>query len=214
MCPHVFSFPWGDFRRPYRDEPAPRREPRAEDAARSPSQHGRRHACRGSSLGGLVPYVGKPERTDPMLASLKSLTHLNVEVDSSKMRRIEQIDIIWTKQDAIPVWAFEVEEHTSILSALERFSAILIARPELGNTRQLTIITPKARRRKIQQELTSSSYIGHPQYLENKINYMFYDELEAVFNKYRSRPNMSVEEFHRICHLPPAPERYSRKRLL
>ena len=162
---------------------------------------------------GLVPYVGKRERSDPMLASLKSLTYLNVDIDSSKMRRIEQIDIIWTTQNAIPVWAFEVEEHTSILSALERFSAILIARPELGNARQLTIIAPKTRRRKIQQELTSSSYIGHPQYLENKINYMFYDELEAAFNRYRSRPNVGLEELHRICHLPPAPDKYSRKRL-
>jgi DNA modification methylase len=163
---------------------------------------------------GLVPYVGKRERTDPMLASLKALTYLNVDIDSSKMRRIEQIDIIWTTQNAIPVWAFEVEEHSSILSALERFSAILIATPELGNTRQLTIVAPKTRRRKIQQELTSSSYIGHPQYLENKINYMFYDELEAAFNKYRSRPNIGLEELHRICRLPPAPNEYGRKRLL
>lgn len=162
---------------------------------------------------GFVPYVGKRERTDPMLASLKSLTHLNIDIDSSKMRRIEQIDMIWTTQNATPVWAFEVEEHTSILSALERFSAILIARPELGNTRQLTIIAPKTRRRKIQQELTSSSYIGHPQYLENKINYMFYDELEAAFDKYRSRPNIGLEELHRMCHLPPAPDKYNRKRL-
>jgi DNA modification methylase len=163
---------------------------------------------------GLAPYVGKRERTDPMLASLKALTYLNVDIDSSKMKRIEQIDIIWTTQNAIPVWAFEVEEHSSILSALERFSAILIATPELGNARQLTIIAPKTRRRKIQQELTSSSYIGHPQYLENKINYMFYDELEAVFNKYRSRPNIGLEEIHRICHLPPAPNEYGRNKAI
>jgi hypothetical protein len=162
---------------------------------------------------GLVPYIGKQERTDPMLASLKPLTYLDVDVDPSKHRRIEQIDIIWATQNAIPVWAFEVEEHTSILSALERFSAILIARPELGNTRQLTIIAPKSRRRKIQQELTSSSYIGHPQYLETKINYLFYDELEATFSRYRSRPHISLEEIHRICHLPPVQDRYTSKRL-
>jgi len=162
---------------------------------------------------GLVPYVGKRERTDPMLASLKSLAHLNVDVDLSKMRRIEQIDIIWATQDATPVWAFEVEEHTSILSALERFSAILIARPELGSKRQLTIVAPKTRRRKIQQELTSSSYIGHPQYLENKISYIFYDELEAAFDRFRSRPNIDLDELHRICRLPPAPDTHTSKRL-
>jgi hypothetical protein len=86
--------------------------------------------------------------------------------------------------------AFEVEEHTSILNALERFAALLSAAPELGKNRQLTIVAPKARRRKLQQELTSSSYIGHPQYLENKITYMFYDDLEAAFTKYSHRASL------------------------
>jgi len=153
---------------------------------------------------GLVPYIGKHERGDPMLAGLKPLTYLNVKAEPGQLKRIEQIDIIWATADATPVWAFEVEEHTSILSALERFVALLSATPELGKTRQLTIVAPKSRRRKVHQELTSSSYIGHPQYLENKINYMFYDDLEAAFKKYSTRRTIHLEELHRLCQLPPS----------
>ncbi len=163
---------------------------------------------------GLVPYIGKKERSDPMLAGLKSLTYLNTKAEPAQQRRLEQIDIIWATADATPVWAFEVEEHTSILSALERFVALLSAVPELGNRRQLTVIAPKARRRKVYQELTSSSYIGHPQYLENKINYMFYDDLQAVFNKYINRRNIPLDELHRACHLPPPADEYKPRRLL
>jgi len=154
---------------------------------------------------GFVPYIGKQERNDPMLAGLKSLTHLNVKAEPVKQKRIEQIDISWAQSDGTPVWAFEVEEHTSILSALERFAALLTAAPELGKSRQLTIVAPKARRRKLHQELTSSSYIGHPQYLENKITYMFYDDLEAAFSRYSRRPSLGCKELHTLCHLPPAP---------
>jgi len=153
---------------------------------------------------GFVPYIGKQERNDPMLAGLKPLTCLNVKAEPVQRKRIEQIDIIWAQVDGTPVWAFEVEEHTSILSALERFAALLSAVPELGKSRQLTIVAPKARRRKLQQELTSSSYIGHPQYLENKITSMFYDDLEAGFSKFSRRASLRLEEVHALCHLPPA----------
>ena len=154
---------------------------------------------------GFVPYIGKQERNDPMLAGLKPLTYLNVKTEPVKQKRIEQIDIIWAQTNGTPIWAFEVEEHTSILSALERFAALLSAVPELGKSRQLTIVAPKARRRKLQQELTGSSYIGHPQYLENKITYMFYDDLEAAFSRYSRRPSLDCKELHTLCHLPPAP---------
>ena len=152
---------------------------------------------------GLVPYIGKRERNDPMLAALKPLTYLNVKGESVELKRIEQIDIIWAMADGTPMWAFEIEEHTSILSALERFVALLSAVPELGKNRRLTIVAPKARRRKLQQELTSSSYIGHPLFLENKITYMFYDGLERGFTKYSSRRAIQLEEFHSLCQLPP-----------
>lgn len=163
---------------------------------------------------GLVPYIGKRERHDPMFANLKPLTSLNINAEPNQQRRIEQIDIIWAGTDATPVWAFEIEESTSILSALERFVAMLSVVPELGNRRQLTIVAPKSRRRKVYQELTSSSYIGHPQYLENKINYMFYDDLATVFNQYRTRRTIPLEDVQRICRLPPPADEYRPRKLI
>jgi len=152
---------------------------------------------------GFVPYIGKQERNDPMLAALKPLTHLGLKADSAQQKRIEQIDIIWAQADGTPIWAFEIEEHTSILSALERFVALLSAVPELGRSRRLTIVAPKSRRTKLEKELTTSSYIGHPQYLENKITYMFYDDLEAGFSKYSSQRTIQLDEIQRLCQLPP-----------
>lgn len=155
---------------------------------------------------GFIPYIGKQERSDPMLAGLKTLTHLNVNADLVQRKRIEQIDIIWATEQATPVWAFEIEEHTSILSALERFVALLSAVPELGRQRRLTIVLPKTRRRKLQQELTSSSYVGHPQYLENKLNYIFYDDLEDLFAKFSTRRSVCLEDIAHVCQLPPLKE--------
>ncbi|OGN89874.1 MAG: hypothetical protein A2158_04540 [Chloroflexi bacterium RBG_13_46_14] len=163
---------------------------------------------------GFIPFIGKKERNDPMFSAIKSLTYLNIKANQAQMKRIEQIDIIWATDEAVPVWAFEIEEHTTILSALERFVSLLATSPELGNQRLLTIVAPKTRRRKVYQELTSSSYIGHPQYMENKINYMFYDDLFGIFEKYINRGNMSYEELLRVCHLPPSPDEYNPKYLL
>ncbi len=152
---------------------------------------------------GFIPYIGKQERSDPMLAGLKPLTQLNVKANLENMKRIQQVDMIWIQADGTPIWAFEIEEHTSILSALERFVALLSAMPELGKSRQLTIVAPKARRRKLYKELTSSSYIGHPLFLENKLTYIFFEDLEAGFSKFSSKASFNLESLHSICHLPP-----------
>jgi len=155
---------------------------------------------------GFIPYIGKQERSDPMLAGLKPLTQLNVKADPENLKRIQQIDIIWTQADGTPIWAFEIEEHTPILSALERFVALLSAKPELGKSRQLTIVAPKARRRKLHQELTSSSYVGHPLFLENKLTYIFLEDLEAGFSKYSTKASFRLEDLHTLRHLPPTSE--------
>jgi len=153
---------------------------------------------------GFVPFIGRHERSDPMLARLTSLTSLNVKAKPEQIGRIEQIDLIWAKEDATPIWAFEIEENTPILSALERFHALLSAVPELRKRRQLTIVAPKARQRKLHQELTSSSYIGHPSYLENKITYIFSEDPEKSFSRFTSKPSMQPNELYAICKLPPA----------
>jgi hypothetical protein len=163
---------------------------------------------------GLVPYIGKKERNDPMLAALKPMTYLNIKADPTQQKRIEQIDIVWAGADGTPIWAFEIEESTSVLSALERFMALLSAMPEIGKKRQLTIVAPKSRRRKVQQELTSSSYIGHPQFLENKINYMYYDDLITAFNRFSNQRTIHLDDIRKFSHLPPPPDEYRPRKLI
>jgi hypothetical protein len=156
---------------------------------------------------GFVPFVGKKERNDPMFSSLKPLTELNIKAEPVQLKRIEQIDMIWARGDGTPIWAFEIEESTPVLSALERFVALLSVIPDLGKERRLTIVAPKSRRRKVQQELTESSYIGHPQYMENKINYMFYDDLEEAFKKYSTKRTLSMDELKQYCQEPSSLEK-------
>ncbi|MDP3061889.1 MAG: DNA methyltransferase [Chloroflexota bacterium] len=152
---------------------------------------------------GLVACVGKQERNDLALAGVQQLEALSVSGDVTQLKRIEQIDICWADANGKPIWAFEVEESTSILSALERFVSLLAAEPGLGKQRRLTIVAPKSRRRKLYQELVSSSYIGHPLYLENKLTYLFSEELEAAFAKLGSRSNMTLADLERYCQVPP-----------
>ncbi|MBF8304615.1 MAG: hypothetical protein HW399_990, partial [Dehalococcoidia bacterium] len=148
---------------------------------------------------GLSIYIGKQERSDPMLARLKPLPHLNLQSSPEDMKRIEQIDIMWAQPDGTPLWAFEIEESTTILSALERFRALLMAAPQIGINRRLVILAPRSRRRKLQQELTSSSYIGHPLFMENKLNYMYFEDLEIGFSRLSRQFSMRAEEIRSLC---------------
>ena len=154
---------------------------------------------------GFVPYVGKQERINSMFDRLDPLTSLDLRTDPTNQRRIEQIDLIWATKDARPVWAFEIEESTSILSAFERFIALLSAVPDIGRNRRLTIVAPKARRRKLNQELTTSSYIGNPQFLENKLTYLYCEDLEKAFPRLSAKATLQIEELSGICKLPPSP---------
>ena len=153
---------------------------------------------------GFVPYIGRHERNDPMLVVLKPSTYLNVKAQPDQQKRIENIDIIWTTVDGMPFWAFEIEEHTPILPALERFHALLSAVPEIGKNRQLTIIAPKTRRKKLYLELSSSAYIGHPLYLENKISYFFTEDLEKEFARYKVKVKVHPKDIHALCEIPPS----------
>jgi hypothetical protein len=155
---------------------------------------------------GFVPYVGKQNRINPMFDQLTPLTSLDLHTNPTDQRRIEQIDMIWATKDARPVWAFEIEESTTILSAFERFVALLSAVPDIGRNRRITVVAPKARRRKLNQELTTSSYIGHPQFLENKLTYLYYEDLEKAFPRLSTKGTLQIGELVGICRLPPSPQ--------
>jgi DNA modification methylase len=151
---------------------------------------------------GFVPYIGKRERSDPMFRTLKYLKSLNIDVEPVDVKRIEQIDLIWADSKGKPIWAFEIEESTSILSALERYTSLLKAVPDIGKDRKLTLVVPRSRRKKLLQELTSSSYIGHPMFIENKVSYLYSDKLVELFGDRRAHKVFTSEYLFNVCEFP------------
>jgi len=133
-------------------------------------------------------YIGKREQSDTNLMSAikKNVPNFICKLPFSKMtssqkKRIEQIDCIFCYKDGTPAWAFEVEYSTSILSALQRFKDLLEVSAEIGIERRLILLAPKSRITKLNQELSTSAYIGHPLYFEGKIRWAFFEDLLSSF---------------------------------
>jgi len=148
-------------------------------------------------LGRIVGYhswIGKREQSVNTFQGYSfdslSLPDIPLKVESKdKLNKIKQIDVIWFDQFANAKYAFEVEESTSILSGFERFTHILDLDHNLS--KRLFIVAPKSRERKILDVFRTSSFIGRPAYLENKVRLIykedlinFYDNhLESSFNE-------------------------------
>ena len=119
----------------------------------------------------------------------------------NQKKKIEQIDCIWFYHDGTPAYAFEIEENTPITTALERFWALLEVFPQIGTDRRLLIIVPKVRHRKAEQELTSSSYIGHPQFLEQKVKYIFKEDFLHRYLQVINTKDASLKEVDTLGNL-------------
>lgn len=154
------------------------------------------------SKAGFIPYLGKREMIIAGKDIFKDLKYLkefplkNLRVDLRK--KIEQIDCIWFHKDNTPIFAFEVEDKTPITSALERFYALLRVEPQIGIGRRLVIVAPISRKRKLVQELTTSSYVGHPNFLEQKVVYMFYETLLKAYPNLLRKESLNAEEVDRL----------------
>jgi len=154
------------------------------------------------SKAGFIPYLGKREMIIAGKDIFKDLNYLkefslkNLRVDLRK--KIEQIDCIWFHKDNTPIFAFEVEDKTPITSALERFYALLRVDPQIGSGRRLVIVAPISRKRKFVQELTTSSYVGHPNFLEQKVVYMFYETLLKTYPNLLRKESLNAEEVDRL----------------
>lgn len=159
-----------------------------------------------ASLGrkmGFVVKVGNRELSDPVFSEFSSVKELPFNYKNETQRkRVEQIDCIWLHKDGTPLYAFEIEEHTSILSALERFWALLEINPALGNEGRLTIVVPTSRRRKARQELGESSFIGHPQFMERKVKYIFREEFEKNYERMFTSKNLTLKDMDNLTNRP------------
>jgi DNA modification methylase len=155
---------------------------------------------------GFIPYLGKREMIIAGKDIFKDLNYLkefplkNLRVDLRK--KIEQIDCIWFHKDKTPLFAFEVEETTAILSALERFHSLLEVESRIGLDKRLVIVAPKSRQRKLTQELTHSGYIGHPIFLEQKVVYMFSEAFLKAYPDLMRKLDPNVEDIDRLFISP------------
>ncbi len=143
------------------------------------------------SIGGYLGYkswIGKREQIADDFNGVKfselSLKQLPLEklLTKAQLNKIQQIDVIWFDDFGLPRYAFEVEESTTIVSGLERFKVLL----EFDSTiaRNLFIIAPISRRRKLLDTFTTSSYIGAPMYMENKVEFIFKENLATFYDNH------------------------------
>ncbi len=136
---------------------------------------------------GFKSWIGKREQSTDNFQGVKfseislSIFPIN-NVNESQKVKIEQIDVIWIDKLGFPRYAFEVEESTSIVSGFERFMNILEVQSDIAQ--KLFIICPKSREKKLNDVFKNSSYIGHPIYLENKVRYIFKENLVQFYDSH------------------------------
>ncbi len=136
------------------------------------------------------PVIGKKERTaDAYGLSLASLSDdLSMgDIDDYHRKKIEQIDCVWSVK-GIPKVAFEVETSTSITTGIERFASLLEFYSRTAG--YLVLVVPGSRRRKLNDVLFNSSYVGHPMYMENKVRYLYISDLISLYKAFAKRTYM------------------------
>jgi DNA modification methylase len=137
---------------------------------------------------GMHSWIGKKEQSNDSYEGIKlseySISSIPVqELSCIQKERIQQIDVIWFDKMNIPRYAFEIEESTSITTGIERFSYLLEVDKNISNN--LCVVVPKARKRKLEKVFRKeSTFIGHPYYMENKVGFIFKEDLENFYNEH------------------------------
>jgi hypothetical protein len=132
---------------------------------------------------GYKIWIGKKEQSE--IFNSQRLSDLSIDqlpdlhVDEYDRGKIEQIDVLWL-DGSKPVFAFEVEHSTTIISGIQRFMALLNVDSQIAGN--LVLLAPSKRRNKLNNELTNSAFIGHPLYMETKISYVFYDDFISMYD--------------------------------
>jgi len=118
--------------------------------------------------------------------TLMEMCENKIDFDFEGKSRVEKIDCLWIRNNKIE-YAFEVENSTTITSALERGSNL----PDRKNTKKMILI-PKERakllNRKIKEPMFKDTFIL------DEWQVAFYEELEKLPN----RRNLSREDFDNI----------------
>lgn len=136
---------------------------------------------------GFNCWIGKREQSKDSFQGFNfddiSYKELPLKNISKKQKdKIQQIDVIWFDKTHHPRYAFEIEESTSIVSGLDRFKYLLEHDDQIAN--HLFIVAPKSRERKLIDVFTESTYVGHPLYMENKVKFIFNENLIKFYDEH------------------------------
>lgn len=134
---------------------------------------------------GLAPHIGRKEQAnkynDEKLAEVSLRDIPWPRLTEWQKTKIEQIDCILVDGDK-PLYAFEIEKSTSITSGIDRFLELL--KVDSGLAKRLVIVVDRKREAALTKILRDSHYIGHPMYMENKLSYLFWDQLVKLYDRY------------------------------
>ncbi|MCX6639095.1 MAG: DNA methyltransferase [bacterium] len=134
---------------------------------------------------GFNPHIGHNERVKGEYS--EKLTEISLDklprgsgLTAYGRKKVEQIDIIWFDIEGFPAYAFEIENTTSITSGIERFTELLKLAIQISG--KMILVCPASRKRKLDEVLSKSAFVGHPMYMENKLKYLYYED---VFDLYQ-----------------------------
>lgn len=134
----------------------------------------------------LIPKIGNTEiKKDKTLKELSKIPTIKYSTLKPKqLSQVNEIDCLWfAKKGDYPIFAFEVEHSTTIDSAFERFISLLKASSDMGNSRRLILVISQKKTKDFNKKIKQSSYIGAPHYLNNKIRYIFEENLSEKFEE-------------------------------
>lgn len=133
----------------------------------------------------LLIKIGNQEQNDNVLKPLSEIGNLKYDVLKSKqISYVNQIDCLWfAKAGDYPLFAFEVEHSTTIDTAFERFISLIKANSDIGDSRRLILVISQKKKSDFNIKIKQSSYIGSPHYLNNKIRYIFEENLVEKYEE-------------------------------
>lgn len=106
------------------------------------------------------------------------LNELPISYDSTTMKTIEQIDVLWLRKRSI-VRAFEVEHTTSVYSGLLRMADLVALQPNIHI--KLHIVAPGEKREKVLQEIRRPVFsLLEGRALREMCTYISYDNAKEI----------------------------------
>lgn len=144
---------------------------------------------------GYKVWIGSKEQGDTFQNEKlsKYCTESNLKLEGftkDEMRRIEMIDVLWYDENSIK-YVFEVENSTSITSAIERASHI----PEKYDVQRFIVI-PEERQKMMDRKM------GEPMFQEGYTKYKWqtihYDALKDFYNLHKGAKDIKRDELKKL----------------